>query len=136
MRVVVDTGPLVALVDRHEKHHAWACAQFASVRPPLLTCEAVIAEATYLLRSAGVDATAVLDLLERGAVRVSFDLATEVASVATLMRRYSPRMDLADACLVRMTEQARNVRVLTLDGDFLFYRRNGRQTIAVTMPKR
>lgn len=136
MRVLADTGPIVALLDRSEAQHAWACARFDALMPPLFTCEAVIAEATYLLRSAGVDATGPLDLLDRNVLRLEFSLAAERAAVATLLRRYAPRMDLADACLVRMTELHRDSSVLTLDSDFRIYRRFGRQLVPATMPER
>ncbi len=134
--LIVDTGPLVALVDRSERAHEWTRARFAEVRPPVHTCEAVLAEAVYLLRSARVDADPVLDLVARGVLAVSFDLAAEVDSVRALMRRYAPRMDLADACLVRMSEQRPAAPILTLDGDFRVYRRNGRAVIPVRMPPR
>jgi predicted nucleic acid-binding protein len=130
----MDTGPLVALIDRSEAHHEWAREQLAALRPPLYTCEAVIAEAVYLLASAGVAATAPIDLITRGVLRIDFELAAEHAFVRTLLERYAPRMDLADACLVRMTELVRDSRVLTLDGDFRIYRRNGRQVVPAIMP--
>lgn len=131
---LLDTGPLVALVDRSERAHEWTRAQFATMRPPLHTCEPVVAEAMYLLRSVGADADAVLDLVKRGVVSVAFRVEPEIDAIRTLMRRYAPRMDLADACLVRMTELRSDARVLTLDGDFLVYRRHGRNTIPVLMP--
>lgn len=135
-RILADTGPIVALIDRSEARHDWARARFAALTPPLFTCDAVIAEAVYLLRSANLDATAPLDLLDRGALRLDFDLHSERTSVSTLMRRYAPRMDLADACLVRMTELHRDSSVLTLDGDFLVYRRFGRQVVPTMLPDR
>ena len=54
-------------------------------------------------------------------MRIAFDLETEFESVAVLMRRYADvPMDLADACLVRMSELNRDCRIMTLDGDFKF----------------
>ncbi len=134
-RTLVDTGPIVALIDRSDRHHGWARDQFDAIRTALHTCDAVIAEATYLLRSAGVDMTGPLDLMDRGVLELDFDLAAERASVATLLRRYSPRMDLADACLVRMSELHRDCTVLTLDSDFRVYRRFGRQVVPAILPR-
>jgi predicted nucleic acid-binding protein len=133
-RILLDTGPLVALVDSSERHHHWAREQFALVSPPLYTCEAVIAESVYLLASAGVDALAPLDLVSRGVLHIDFGLAAEHAAVRDLLARYAPRMDLADACLVRMSELHRDSRVLTLDTDFRIYRRNGRNVVPTLMP--
>lgn len=133
-RGLVDTGPIVALVDRSEAHHDWAKDRFAAVAPPLFTCEAVIAEAVYLLGSAKLDSTVPLDLLDRGVLRLDFELDAERSAVRTLMVRYAPRMDLADACLVRMTEMHRDSYVLTLDFDFRVYRRFGRQVVPAVLP--
>jgi hypothetical protein len=52
-RVIVDTGPLIALIDRHDRHHAWVESQFADIVPPLLTCEAVLTQACYLAPRTG-----------------------------------------------------------------------------------
>ena len=133
-RTLLDTGPLVALVDSSEAHHPWARQQFASVSPPLYTCEAVIAECVYLLAGASVDATAPLDLISRGVLQIDFHLAAEHAAVRDLLARYAPRMDLADACLVRMSELNRESQVLTLDADFRIYRRNGRHVVPTILP--
>jgi predicted nucleic acid-binding protein len=130
----MDTGPLVALIDSSEAHHGWVREQLAALRSPLYTCEAVIAEAVYLLSSAGVAATAPIDLITRGVLQIDFELGAEHAAVRALLDRYAPQMDLADACLVRMTELVRDSRVLTLDGDFRIYRRNGRQVVPAIIP--
>ena len=134
-RILLDTGPLVSLIDRSDRHHEWVREQFDGIKPPLYTCEAVVAEAIYLLSSVDLDATAPLDLLSREVLRIDFDLEAEAAAVRELVARYAPRMDLADACLVRMSEADRHARVLTLDGDFRIYRRHGRQVIPVIAPE-
>jgi predicted nucleic acid-binding protein len=133
-RILVDTGPLVALIDSSEAHHEWVREQLVALRPPLYTCEAVIAEAVYLLSSAGVAATAPVELITRGVLQIDFKLGAEHVAVHALLEKYAPHMDLADACLVRMTELRRDSRVLTLDGDFRIYRRNGRQVVPAIIP--
>jgi predicted nucleic acid-binding protein len=135
-RVLIDTGPIVALIDRSDRYHEWARTQLAGLQPPLFTCEAVLAEAVYLLRGAKVEATAPIGLIRRGVLRIDFELEAEHAAIETLLARYAPRMDLADACLVRMSELHRESRVLTLDKDFRVYRRFGRQVVPVLMPER
>ncbi len=136
MRVVLaDTGPIVAYLNARDRHHAWSVSVFKELRPPLVTCEAVLSEATYLLQSAG-GGDRVLDLLARGVPELGFDLRAEAAAVTTLLRRYgSPPMDLADACLVRMSELHADCVVLSVDSEFRgVFRRNGRQVIPTLLP--
>jgi uncharacterized protein len=133
--VIVDTGPLVAILNRNEKHHAWAIDNFARLVPPLVTCEAVLSEASYLLGHGTVGCRALLAFVERGILVADFRYQEEAARVHALMTRYaSVPMAFADACLVRMTELHHDATVWTLDGDFRVYRRNGRQRIPTLMP--
>ena len=132
---LLDTGPLLAYALADEQHHAWARDQFLSLTDPVLTCEAVLAEAAYLLAARGANAELLWAFLRRGALRIAFDLETEFESVAILMKRYADvPMDLADACLVRMSELHRECRIWTLDSDFKIYRRFGRQVIPLICP--
>ncbi len=135
-RVIVDAGPLVAYLNRRDTWHDWAAAQLSDIEPPLVTCEAVIAEAAFLLRGDDRGPDALLELLDRGIVVTRFQLGDEIEHVRRLMKRYRDvPMSLADACLVRMTEERRDARVLTLDSDFRRYRRLGRQVIPLICPR-
>lgn len=135
--LIVDTGPLVAILNRADTHHAWATEHFARLRPPLVTCEAVLSEVSYLLSPGSIGAGALLGLVERGVVRVGFQFQDEVARVKELSIRYaSVPMSFADACLVRMTELHHEATIWTVDTDFDIYRRNGRQRIQTLMPPR
>lgn len=134
--VLIDTGPLGASLVRNDLYHSWAKEQFACIRPPLWTCEAVLAETCYLLRNVSGGVATVMNLLSRGAVSIPFRLDAEVEAVARLLARYGDvPMSLADACLVRMAEQTPGSRVLTLDGDFRVYRMNRRQVVPTVMPE-
>jgi uncharacterized protein len=133
--VVLDTGPLVALLNARDEHHEWARHIFAEITPPLLTCEAVLSEACFLLRKATDGPNNVIELVERGVLNLPFVLSSEVRAVRQLMRRYdSVPMSLADASLVRMTELDARTTVLTADRDFSVYRRNKRQRIPLITP--
>ena len=134
MNLIVDTGPLVALLSRRDHHHPWIVQVLSEFEPPMLTCEAVISEACFLLsRHHGADA--VLELLERKVLKIDFRLETEIEAVRVLMSRFANvPMSFADACLVRMTELEPNSTVITFDSDFLIYRRNRRQVIPTLMP--
>jgi predicted nucleic acid-binding protein len=136
--ILVDTGPLVAFLSRHDRHHAWAVRALGGLRPPLLTCEAVLSESTYLLRGLSEGPDRVLELVTRGLVVPGFRLDQESTAVRALMRRYRDvRMDLADACLVRMSELHTDCLLMTVDTEFRdIYRRRGRQAIPTLLPNR
>ena len=133
--VLLDTGPLVAALNRRERTHDWAVKQFERLPPPFLTCEAVIAESFHLLKRVDGACERILGLLERGAVTIGMSLDAEKASIAALFRRYHDvPASLADACLIRMSELHEPCAVLTLDSDFHVYRRHGRRTIPLIRP--
>ena len=134
--ILVDSGPIVALLNRREQHHAWAFEQFKLIRPPALTCEAVISECSFLLRSIDDGVDALMELQSRGVLSTPFTLTSELPAISKLLKRYrSMPMSLADASLVRMAEQFSRSKVLSLDGDFRIYRKNGRQVIPTLMPE-
>lgn len=133
--VIVDTGPLVAFLSRADRFHNWTKEQWERVSPPMLTCEAVLAETCFLLRHLSGGSQAVLELANRGVVQTVFKLEEEVQPVMKLLGRYTNvPMSLADACLVRMAEQHAESKVLTLDQDFRIYRKHGRQVIPILSP--
>ncbi len=133
---ILDTGPLVAFLNRRDSFHGWAKARMAEMRPPLHTCEAVLSEACFLLRGLSGGTDAIMALVERRLVTVSFQLESEHARVRRLLKRYDDRaMSLADACLVRMAELVDDCTIVTLDSDFHIYRRNGRSIIPLTIPR-
>lgn len=135
MAILLDTGPWVAYLVRNENNHLWAKSMFALHAAPLLTCEAVVAETCYLLARGGFDPARALEMLDRGAIAVQFDLNAQVSAVRSLFTRYgNVPASLADACLVRMSELHERCKVLTLDSDFKIYRRHGRRAIPTLMP--
>ena len=134
-RVIIDTGPLVALLNRRDRHHAWVREVLDTVEPPIFTCEAVVSEACFLLGRLAGGQDAVLELLASDVVRIDFRMLPEIAAVQGLIRKFANvPMSLADACLVRMTELDAQSVLVTLDSDFRVYRRNRRQIIPTIMP--
>ncbi|MGH7280413.1 MAG: type II toxin-antitoxin system VapC family toxin [Polyangiaceae bacterium] len=135
--IVIDTGPLVALLNKGDRHHHWVRAVLDTVEPPIVTCEAVVSEACFLLARLRHGQDAVFELLSKGILRLEFRMLHEVDALRALMKRFANvPMSLADACLVRMSEIEPRSRVLTLDSDFRIYRRNRRQAIPTIMPNR
>ena len=132
MKGIADTGFLVAFANRRDRYHAWAVRLAEEIAVPLLTCEAVLAESAYHLR----DAALVLEMVDTGLVVPAFDLAEHLDQLANLARRYADREpDLADLCLIRMSELHPRHVVLTVDrADFRVYRRNKRDAIPILCP--
>jgi predicted nucleic acid-binding protein len=131
--VLVDTGFVVALLSRRDKHHSWAAAQAPHFALPWRTCEAVLSEVFHLLGARG--GPALCALLRRRALVVNFDLGSHLNPVLTLMQKYANvPMSFADACLVRMTEFLADPVLLTTDSDFRIYRRHSRQVVPCIMP--
>ena len=122
--VLLDTGPLVALLSRRDTEHDRARQLFATCAPPLRTCEAVIAEACFLLRAVAPDGPAeVVALGRKGVFRVALQLADQYVEVEALLRKYRKQgVSLADACLMRCAELHQEPRILTFDSDFKVYR--------------
>jgi predicted nucleic acid-binding protein len=136
-RVIIDTGPLVALLNRRDSHHSWAREVLDTIEPPIFTCEAVVSEACFLLRRLGGGQDAVLELLSKDVLKVDFRMLPEIEALRGLLRKFvTVPMSVADACLVRMTELDAQSVIVTLDRDFRVYRRNRRQVIPTIMPGR
>ena len=132
---IVDTGPLVAFVDRAEQYHQWAIARIEELEAPLLVCEPVLAEAMHLLGRLSRAQDALFGLLENNALRIAFRMEEHLASLRRLLAKYSDRpMSLADACVVRMAEIYERHPILTLDSDFAVCRKHGKVPLAVIHP--
>jgi predicted nucleic acid-binding protein len=133
--ILVDTSALVALWSPSQRHYAWARAQWERMRPPLLTCEAVLTETAYLLSRYPQRLASMFEVWRRGLLRLDFSAQHQREALRTLTQRYSDvPISFADACLVRMSELHADCRIWTLDSDFKIYRRNGRQTIPLLLP--
>lgn len=132
MKAIADTGFLVAFANRQDQHHDWAVELAAQVSEPLLTCEAVLAETAFHLG----DAALVLAMVTDGLVTVAFTCEDHLPHLAALARRYADRRpDLADLCLIRMSELHTRHSVITVDrDDFRVYRRNKREAIPLITP--
>ena len=132
MKGIADTGFLVAFANRNDKHHAWAVSLAETIETPLLTCEAVLAEAAFHLRSVQV----VTAMLRDGLVKLAFHMDEHEDGLNGLAARYADQNpDLADLCLVRMSELFAKYTVVTVDAsDFRVYRRNKRDVIPFACP--
>lgn len=121
--VLLDTGAIVALLDRSERHHDQCVAIIEALEQVLVTCEAAIAEICYLLRRIPGAREAVLENVERGVFQIPFQLTQSAAPVRSILRKYRDLpADFADACLIHLAGQLNTGDILTLDRDFELYR--------------
>jgi len=131
--VLVDTGPLVALLDRSDDRHGEVVQTLRKIHDPLLSVWPVLVEAMYLLSFSWPAQKALWEIFETGTVQLLSLGAEDVPPIKDLMEKYRDLpMDLADAALVRVAEREGFRRVFTLDQrDFNIYRlpRKGRFTL-------
>ena len=135
MIYLLDTGPLVAALrpsSDQDPYTPWAAKLIRSLPYPLFTCDAVLTEAAHFLGSPAK----LLESLKRGLLVSRFDTQAAAPRLADLVQKYKDLpMDFADACLVHMSEQTRDCKVITVDrADFLAYRRHGREPIPLLLP--
>lgn len=123
MTVLLDTGPIVAMIDRRDFLHRQCTEAMHAVEGRLVTCEAVIAEACHLLRHLPGAANDVLLNVSQRRFAVEYRAAERADALAKLMAKYADvPMDFADACLADLAELFQTQQILTLDGDFGIYR--------------
>jgi predicted nucleic acid-binding protein len=135
-KVILDTGPLVAFLNKSDRYHEWAVIQFARLLPPFYTCEAVLSESCFLSRNYEKGVINIFQLLERGLLKIPFNLQDEFSAISMLLKKYkNVPISLADGCLVRMAEQITNSCICTLDSDFKIYRKDKRKIIPTLMPE-
>jgi predicted nucleic acid-binding protein len=134
MTGIADTGFLVAFVNRKDRHHEWAVDVASRIDHALLTCDAVLAETAFHLENVSL----VLAMVQEGLVAPRFVVSDHLARLSELAKRYSDRKpDLADLCLIRLSETNPSLPVITTDvRDFRVYRRNRREMIPLLHPAR
>lgn len=133
MKAIADTGFLVAFANARDLHHAWALDVAEQVTDPLLTCEPVLAETAFHLADVGL----VLEMISEELINLAFNCNENLPQLAALAKRYKARKpDLADLCLIRMSELHPKHSIITVDEDFRVYRRNKREVIPMISPPR
>lgn len=126
--ILVDAGPLVALVDSDDQHHQKCVTALRAIKEPLATVWPALTEALYLLNDLPAGQEAVWESIVRGAVGILPLDADDIPRIRELMRKYRDRgMDLADAALIRAAERENLRKFFTVDRtDFAVYRLHGR----------
>ena len=134
--IIADTGPIVALINPRDQHHQWARAAIRQINEPMLTCDAVLSEALFLISSVPNGIRRFTEILGSGAVQSDFATSANSRELAVLIQKYqSLPMSFADACLVRLAEIHDGATVLTVDSHFQVYRKNGSEPLSLMMPE-
>lgn len=126
MQHIADTGFLVALCDKNKETRTKTRKLFAEIGAPMFTCESVLTEAAHI-----ISPRLIAKMVEDSDLKVAFDVQEHIQRVRELIEKYADQpMDLADACLVRMSELFPSPMIYTSDrDDFSVYRRFGDKTI-------
>lgn len=133
--VLLDTGVIVALLQRDSQRHQDCVRAISALSRPLVTCEAVIVESCHLLRRFPGAPEAILANLKQGEFEIPFALSESVTEVRTVMHKYRDvPASFADACLIHMADELDTGDILTLDTDFLTYRWRRTKPFAMLIP--
>lgn len=133
--VLLDTGPIVALLDRSERRHHECVKALDTITAPLVTCESVIAEACYLTRRLPGAPQAIIQNVAAGTFQLPIQLSNCAAAIQRILRKYRDQeIDLADACLIYMASELRTSEIFTLDRDFAVYRWGGNRPFQSVIP--
>ena len=114
--ILVDAGPLVALLNRRDQHHAICVSASRTLRGPFYTCWPVITEAAYLLRENAVAVKKLLGRIRLGKIGVLQLLPEDMEGVAAILDKYSDqKLDFADAALMHLAERESIASIFTVD---------------------
>lgn len=131
-KILLDSGPMIALFDASDKYHLDAVSFIKSNRYPLISTLASITEALYLLdfnRNAQID---FIKWIHRGAVEIAHIDNSDFGRIKELTEKYRDLpMDFADSCLVYLAEKLNLNTIATIDRDFTIYRIQGRKKFKV-----
>jgi uncharacterized protein len=132
---LLDTGPLVAFLNRRDHFHFWVTDELQKLEGTLVTCEAVLSEALYLTRSSAAALRAIAGMVGEGIIRVAPVISEQGTDVFRIMSKYADLpASLADAGLLSLYMDAGGDRILTLDSDFSIYRDHNNKPLKLIAP--
>ncbi len=135
--LLVDAGPLVAILNRRDRHHRACIEVLKEIRQPLLSTWMPVTEAMYLLDFSVAAQGALFEMIERGALQIVDLVREDLSAMRRLMRKYRDQpMDFADASLVQVASRLGLTEVFTLDRrDFGVYRLSKNRTFSILPAK-
>jgi uncharacterized protein len=122
--IYLDTGPLVAIINKRDQYHYWATDQIANIMDKDLTTNpAVLCEAFHLLKKTNKGMHGLLLLLEEELLKVENPYPKEKKYIHKTLRNYQNiRASFTDICLIAMANRASDSLIFTTDSDFSIYR--------------
>jgi predicted nucleic acid-binding protein len=134
-RIIIDAGPLVALLNSADQYHNWTRAALSRLEPKFSTCEAVLSETCHRLGMSPKTIGSLCRLIDQGILSLDVIGPSEITAIFDLMEKYlSVPMSFADACLVRLVERNPGSALFTTDRDFTIYRQHRRRVIPLIAP--
>jgi uncharacterized protein len=131
MDFIADSGFIVSRWSKTLRRRQWAISLWERATLPMLTSAANLQEAGWLLENHEI----ILRMVKDGDLRPVLEFEREAPALHVLAEAYAPRMDIADAAIVRLSELFPSHQVLTVDKtDFRIYRRNRTQPIPCVFP--
>ena len=135
MNIIIDSGPLVAILDKRDQYNEFAINKMETLPAPFYTCEAVITESFFLLQSVPQGSERLIALLSAEKIVFPFQYGQHSASVHGIMNKYADQpASFTDACLVAMYESLRDAHIFTLDSDFSIYRAQNGEPLQLIRP--
>lgn len=121
--ILLDTGPLVAILDKRDQFNHWAESELSDLKPPFITCESVISEALFITRKFEQALDAISEMINKGLLIPKCTLQENRALIFSQLKKYNDQQtSLADICLLVLYNETKNTLIFTTDSDFLVYR--------------
>jgi uncharacterized protein len=135
-QVILDTGPLVALLCKRDQWHPWAKSYFDKWDKPMISCESVLSESFFLLKREHIDLSGILSVfIEKQILIVENFSRTELLNIFLKMEKFrNIPMSFADACLVQISEKFPERKIFTLDSDFRLYTNAQGKNLSLIIP--
>jgi predicted nucleic acid-binding protein len=121
--VFLDTGPLVAILDKRDQHHLWAQASLSEISGEMVTCESVLSEAIYLTKDFTRAIEAIWGMIDNHILSIESSFSEHSDTIfRRLIKYWDVHTSLADIHLLSLYDDKENAIIFTIDSDFLIYR--------------
>lgn len=135
MKILIDTGPIVAFLNKNDQHHSYVEEQMRHFPPPFYTCEAVVTECFFLMSRVPQGEDKLIELLESSHIQLESIYTNQSKKIHRFVQQYSNiPMSFADACLVQIAEVSDVSLIFTLDKDFQIYRSSKGAPLSLISP--
>lgn len=120
--VLVDTGPIIALIDNRDSYHTWAASKIDTFENPMITNTAVVVEVLFILKRLNKNANRFFGFVNEGIIKVKNPYPNNAELIHSMYSKYADLpASFADICLLSMIKQSKETKLFTIDSDFLIY---------------